>query len=100
MAVIHRIASQTSVQSIIGYAKAMRDRPDRSEGLKNEIPKLLIAGKEDMLVPLQTAHQMAGISKNCSFFELPGTAHMGFVEAKTACQKAIQGFAEQVFLNK
>jgi pimeloyl-ACP methyl ester carboxylesterase len=98
---VYRIASQTSPQAIIGYSEAMRDRPDRSSMLaENEVPKLLLAGREDTLVPLHTSREMAEKSKNCRFYEFPETAHMGFFEAKTGCQMAIKSFAEQVFFNK
>ena len=97
---VHRIASQTKQATLIGYSKAMRDRPDRSGVLcKNEIPKLVLAGVEDTLVPIQISQEMGQISQNCSYYELRNTAHMGLFEAKMESQMAIKGFAYQLFLN-
>lgn len=97
---VHKIASQTKSEALIGYSKAMRDRPDRSFVLsKNKTPKLLIAGSEDTLVPVTISRQMAKMSQNCSFFELRDTAHMGFFEAKIECQLITKRFADQIFFN-
>ncbi len=67
----HRIASQTDQGTLTGYLIAMRDRPDRSEWWKKaNTRKLVIAGKEDTIVPIATSRQMAGIGRNLQYFEL------------------------------
>ena len=96
---IHDIASQTKLQPLIGYSQAMRDRQDRSVLLKNEIPKILIAGVEDTLIAIQISREMAKIALNSSFFEMKGTAHMGFFEAKNECQMVTKRFAHEIFFN-
>ncbi len=98
---VHRIASQTKLMTLISYSQAMRDRPDRSAVLKNnEIPKLLIAGEEDALIPIAASKEMDRMAKNLSFFELKNVAHMGFFEAKTECQQIILRFANRMQSNR
>lgn len=96
---VHDIASQTKLQPLIGYSQAMRDRQDRSVLLKNEIPKILIAGVEDTLIAIQISREMAKIALNSSFFEMKDTAHMGFFEAKNECQMVTKRFAHEIFFN-
>ena len=97
----HRIAAQTNQVTLTGYLSAMRDRPDRSGWWKNsDIRKLVIAGKEDTLVPLAVSREMAGIGRNLEYFELEKTAHMGFFEAKNESQLIITRFADALFFDK
>ncbi len=96
---VEKIASQTKAETLVGYSIAMRDRPDRSSALKSSIPKLLLAGTEDALIPLDVSLKMARMSENSSFFELKNTAHMGFFESEKECQLIIRRFAERIFFN-
>ena len=98
---MHRIASATKMETLIGYSQAMRDRPDRSSVLKNSaLRKLLIAGEEDALVTLHTSLEMVKMGKNLSFLALKKTGHMGFFEAKTECQEIIASFTDGLRFNK
>ena len=96
---IHKIALETEAETLVGYSIAMRDRPDRSLALKSKIPKLMLAGTEDTLIPIDVSLRMARMSENSSFFELKNTAHMGFFESKKECQLIIKRFARQIFFN-
>ncbi len=96
---VEKIASQTKVETLVGYSIAMRDRPDRSSALKSSIPKLLLAGTEDTLIPIDVSRRMGKMSENSSFFELKNTAHMGFFESEKECQLIIKRFARQIFFN-
>ncbi len=97
----HLIAAQTNQATLTGYLAAMRDRPDRSGWWKDsELSKLIIAGKEDTLVPLKASKEMAQIGRNLQYFELEQTAHMGFFEAKSESQIIIARFADALFFNK
>ena len=96
---VHKIASQTEAETLMGYTSAMRDRSDRSSALKSSIPKLLLAGTEDTLIPIEVSRRMGKMSENSDFFELKNTAHMGFFESKKECQSIIRRFAGQIFFN-
>ena len=92
---VHQLAAGTKKSTLISYTLAMRDRPDRSSIWKNsDIPKLIIAGMEDKLIPLETSQKMSKMAKNTHLLELKKTGHMGFFEAKTESRQAIAGFAD------
>jgi pimeloyl-ACP methyl ester carboxylesterase len=99
--VVHQIASLTKPNTLISYAEAMRDRPDRSSLWRiAPIPKLIIAGVDDSLMPIGASRDMAKMAKNISFFELRNVAHMGLFEAKTECQEIIRRFTYGLQFNK
>lgn len=92
------IASGTRAETLIQYAEAMRDRPDRSEVLeKSTLPQLIIAGREDAAVPVVDSRKMAKLGQKTTFFELAGVAHMGFLEAPAECQVIATSFTDQLF---
>jgi len=101
IATTHRIAARTDQATLTGYLAAMRDRPDRSDWWKKaEIRKLVIAGTQDTLVPIEGSREMAQIGRNLQYFELEKTAHMGFFEAKNDSQLIITRFADALFFDK
>ncbi len=92
------IAKRTNQQTLIAYLRAMRDRPDRSLWWrKSKIQKLVIAGKEDTIIPLKTSREMCSHVPSLALFELEKTAHMGFFEAKNESQSILTRFAEGFF---
>ncbi len=100
-AVVHNIALGTRPDTLIGYSEAMRDRPDRTLMWQNlALPKLLIAGVEDTLVPLEASREMSNLTPHAAYFELNKTAHMGFFEAKSECEEIIKRFTYAVDFNK
>ncbi len=95
---VYAIASKTKSETLISYTRAMRDRPDRREmWIKNDLPKLLIAGTEDTSIPVQISREMAEIGANLRFYELKNTGHMGFFEAEKECQLIITSFTDDLF---
>jgi pimeloyl-ACP methyl ester carboxylesterase len=98
--IVFEIAAQTNANAIISYSLAMRERPGRMELLqKSEIPKLIIAGIEDTLIPIKTAREMAKLARNCTFLELRKTGHMGIFEAENECKTATTRFAYSLLSN-
>ncbi len=98
---VYRIAEQTKEATLVRYSEAMRDRPDRSFVLENHnIPKFLIAGTEDALIPITSSREMAKIAQNCRFYELKGVAHMGVFEAESECQNLISESVLAIINNK
>ena len=96
-----RIAERTDQETLVAYLRAMRDRPDRSLWWeKSEIPKLVIAGKEDSIIPLKATREMCSHAPYLTLFELEKTAHMGFFEAKNESQSILTRFAEALFPDK
>jgi pimeloyl-ACP methyl ester carboxylesterase len=94
-------AMTTRQDALIGYAMAMRDRPDRSmELLQSPLPCLVLAGTQDSLIPFDHLQKYAQKSENCMFSELPETAHMGIFEAKKQSQATISRFIALALQNK
>ena len=97
---VHRIALTTQLETLINYNSAMRDRPDHSDTWRSaSMPKLLVAGFKDTIIPVKASREMALMTKGIAYWELPEAAHMGFLEAKGDCQAAISGFVRLAFPN-
>ncbi len=87
------LAISTPLETLISYTKAMRDRPDRSTVLKNfSGPVLLIAGKEDTVIPMATLSEQARSLKAPFFKLLDGVGHMGMLENEENTLQAIDKF--------
>ncbi|WBL42791.1 alpha/beta hydrolase [Algoriphagus halophytocola] len=90
---IHQ-AKQSTLEGLIYYTKAMRDRKDRIEVLKSFAgPKLMIAGTEDGAVKIQASR--AHKPTVSDYFELEGVGHLGMIEQKSACIEILKGFCEK-----
>jgi pimeloyl-ACP methyl ester carboxylesterase len=87
------LASGTPLETLISYTKAMRDRPDRIQTLKNFAnPVLLLAGLEDTVIPVETMHQQARLLKSPFLSLLNGVGHMGMLENEQDTLHAILDF--------
>lgn len=96
-----RRALSTPKASLLAYAEAMRDRPDRSETFSHTpLPALLMGGANDSLIPIESLINIAQNSPKSEFHRLEGVAHMGIFEAKNQCQTIILHFAAHLWPNK
>jgi pimeloyl-ACP methyl ester carboxylesterase len=78
---IHQ-SSEFQLNSLVAYYKAMMARPDRTEVLKTSaVPVLMVAGAEDMAVPLSDILMQSSMPAICHFHILQLTGHMGMLEA-------------------
>ncbi len=84
-------AKRSSLNGLIAYSGAMRDRKDRFELVRNfSGQKLLIAGTEDGAVKLEASRaQKEAFSQ---YIELQGVGHMGMVERKEETMEMIREF--------
>lgn len=86
-------ASKYPSEAIINALQAMKQRPDRSEILKNfEKPVLFIVGKEDIAVPQDASMNQLTLPNTSSIVILEEVAHMGMFEAKKKTQQAVIEF--------
>lgn len=88
-------AKQSTLEGLIYYTKAMRDRKDRFEVLKGYGgSKLMIAGTEDGAVKIDAsrAHKAA----ITDYHELEGVGHLGMIERKNECIGILKGFCLKV----
>lgn len=96
-----RRALSTPMASLLGYAEAMRDRPDRLETFfRTPLPALLIGGANDSIIPIGDLNAIAQNSPKSEFHRLDGVAHMGIFEARNQCQAIILQFAAHLWPNK
>ncbi|WP_114783851.1 alpha/beta fold hydrolase [Botryobacter ruber] len=93
-----RIGKQTPKESITGALAAMRDRPDRTQVLRQiGCPVLFIVGKEDGAVPLEKVLEQCHLPDRSFVFFLSETGHMGMFEHTSETRKAVEKFAETIY---
>ena len=88
-------AKNCSLDGLIAFTKAMRDRKDRFEVLENFSGlKLMIAGTEDGAVKIEASRK----HKNAvtDYFELENTGHVGMIERKEETLKIVREFCVRV----
>jgi pimeloyl-ACP methyl ester carboxylesterase len=86
-------AKRSSLDGLIAYAGAMRDRKDRLDILRNFTgPKLLIAGTEDSAVKIEASRAQQDAFSH--YVELPGVGHMGMVEEREKVLELVREFCE------
>lgn len=93
-----QIANQTSVSTAIEVTKAMRERQDRTQVLKDATyPVMFIAGKEDQAVPLDTLKEQIWLPQGPTHVQvLPETAHMGMFEKEKETLTGLIGFIKSI----
>lgn len=85
-------AKSSTLDGLIAFAGAMRDRKDRLEVLKDYSgSKLLIAGTEDGAVKIEASRAQKNAFTH--YFELEGVGHMGMVEKKEETLSLVREFA-------
>jgi pimeloyl-ACP methyl ester carboxylesterase len=85
------------VPSLVAYYRAMLGRPDRTHVLKSlQVPVLLVAGTDDMAVPLGDLLMQAVMPSVCYFHILQQVGHMGMVEAPENLHDILLNFTEAV----
>lgn len=93
---VKNIAVQASAESVTGYTRAMRERPDRRPVLENYPgPILLLAGEKDTGIPADTILDQASLNPRAEAVILPDTAHMGMFECEASCLKKIAQFVSK-----
>lgn len=84
-------ARKCSLNGLIAFTKAMRDRKDRFELLANfSGPKLMIAGTEDGAIKIEASRVHKKIVSD--YFELENTGHVGMIERKEESLKLVRDF--------
>ncbi len=78
------------------YYTAMMNRPDRHLALKNsKVPVLLVAGTEDVAIPLNDVLEQAKLPAISYIHVLDGVGHMGMIEAPEKINQYIDLFVSQ-----
>lgn len=93
IAEVHEIASQTSVNTLVDYAAAMRDRPSREKILETfPKPILIIAGEQDTIIPFEATSAQSRLMQFPFFRGLTDVGHMGMFENEPASLKIVKDF--------
>ncbi|SFU08083.1 Pimeloyl-ACP methyl ester carboxylesterase [Algoriphagus locisalis] len=88
-------AKRCTLDGLITYTKAMRDRKDRFEVLKNfSGSKLMIAGMLDGAVKIDASRKHKEAVTD--YFELENTGHVGMIERKEESLKIVREFCVRV----
>ncbi|HWZ22501.1 MAG TPA: alpha/beta hydrolase [Cytophagaceae bacterium] len=91
---IHTAAASSEL-GVIETTKAMRDRKDQTEVLKNvSIPVLYVVGKLDGAVSLEKSLEQCYLPKHSIVHFLEGAGHMGMIEKKPETIKILRHFTE------
>jgi pimeloyl-ACP methyl ester carboxylesterase len=82
---------------LVGYTRAMMNRPDRSAILASaNFPILFIAGPEDIAAPLASVEAQATLPNKSYLNILDGVGHMGMLEAPNEMNLHLTNFIELV----
>jgi pimeloyl-ACP methyl ester carboxylesterase len=94
-----KLASAQSKEGIIAAIRGMKDRPDRSDTLRNaSFPVLFLAGKHDPLLTVEKVEEMKNMNPGSTVFYLENSAHVGFIEQRKESMQAIRNFAVEKIL--
>jgi pimeloyl-ACP methyl ester carboxylesterase len=86
-------AAQYSPGAIIATLHAMRERPDRSEVLRQiSCPVLFLIGEQDNAIPLDYSLRMSHLPARASIHIFPMVGHMGMFSAPRETSKAFKEF--------
>ncbi len=82
-----------SAEGLIAGHTAMLQRQDHSEVLRNmPVPVLIIAGADDMIMPVDTIAGQAALPSVCMVKVLQSSGHMGMLEEPMATVAAINSY--------
>ena len=82
-----------SIRALQQYYKAMMNRPDRTQVLKDsEVPVLFVLGTEDVAAPMQDVLKQTHLPKISFVHVLEDTGHMGMWEDSKKMNDALFEF--------
>ena len=85
----------TSPEGAIGSLYAIKERPDRTPVLQNmKVPLLLIAGENDVIVPMEKTFCVEG--DNVTSVVIKNAGHTSMLEAPEELAKAITNFMKEL----
>ena len=90
-------AKRSSLDGLIAFAGAMRDRRNQWEVLSNFVgPKLMIAGVEDTAVKIEASRAQKDVFSQ--YVELEGVGHMGMIEETEKSFEVVREFCLDALL--
>lgn len=97
---VEQSASSFQVHVLSGYYKAMSQRPDRREILRNFTgPVFMAIGEDDKTIPLQESLSQCNLPRENHMHIWKNVAHMGMRESPAATNQALYSFMADVNRN-
>lgn len=88
-----KMALQTKQETLIGYARAMRDRPDLTSVIqKFNNPIIFIAGEKDTVISVESLQKQAKLASKPHLYIIHDVAHMGMFEKETETVNLVREF--------
>lgn len=95
--VLSKLIGAANPKAVIAALKGMAERPDATDWLANmEMPAVVVAGAEDVLIPLENCQTMAQILPRGWLVELAGCGHMPMLEDPAALAKVVMDLVRVV----
>jgi pimeloyl-ACP methyl ester carboxylesterase len=95
---LEEIGKATPAETIIGGMRAMAARPDRTKVLRTaRFPVLLVAGKEDVAVPLEQSVAQAPLAPVAHALFLAEAGHLAYYEQPHQTRRALLELAAGIF---
>ncbi|MBC8085385.1 MAG: alpha/beta fold hydrolase [Hymenobacter sp.] len=92
------IGRATPEATVLGVLEAMRNRPDRTQVLREaRFPVLFIAGKEDVAVTIESLLPQLPLPAQSYALLLSNVGHLGYFEEPELTRRAVADFAGAVF---
>ncbi len=86
-----------SPEGVIGALEAMRDRSDSTSLLPSiDVPTLVVAGKEDRIVPIESVQEMAAAIPEAQFTAIADAGHLTPMEQPISTGRVIREFLDSI----
>jgi pimeloyl-ACP methyl ester carboxylesterase len=90
---VHEQMSRTSPRAIAATLRGLATRTDRTSELpKIRVPALVIAGRDDAIIPVTEAEAMAAAIPNAQLVEVPNAGHLAPLEQSAIVNQVILQF--------
>lgn len=92
---VRTMIQSAPVPGVVDALRAMKERPDSTSLLERiAVPTLVIAGREDQLIPVDHARSMAAMIPGARFALIPGGGHLVPIEQPIPTSRAIGDFLD------
>ena len=91
--VVRRLTKPQSPAALRGAILRMMERPDSSAVIESlSVPLLIVAGEEDVLIPLDESKKMHAANAKAELVIVPRAGHLVNLEDPAAFNDALRGF--------
>lgn len=98
--VLSELINRQSSKGVVAALKGMAERRDSTENLANiSVPTVVIAGTDDVLIPMQRSQEMNQLLGWSWLVEIPGGGHMSMMEKPELVADALHKFFHTVESN-